>query len=103
MNEMNTKPHTSTDAIRALDDIKEIREFINIEVDSESFEKTIQDGMENLSKEELGSIIKEVIYQAFTRCSIFSDMLVKTEKVRWSSTEITTLGPLAEAAIKSMS
>ena len=75
---------------------------LNIEVDSESFEKTIKDGMENLSKEELGSIIKEVIYQAFTRCSIFSDMLVKTEKVGWGSTETTTLGPLAEAAIKSI-
>ena len=75
---------------------------LNIEVDSESFEKTIKDGMENLSKEELGSIIKEVIYQAFTRCSIFRDMLVKTERVGWNSTETTTLGPLAEAAIKSI-
>lgn len=74
---------------------------LNIEVESEAFEKTIKDGMEALSKEELGSIIKQAIIEAFSKCTDFSDMLVKYER-GWNGNERATLGPLAEEAIKSI-
>ena len=74
---------------------------LNIEVESEAFEKTIKDGMEALSKEELGSIIKQAIIEAFSKCTDFRDMLVKYDR-GWNGNERATLGPLAEEAIKSI-
>ena len=48
---------------------------LNVEVDSGAFEKVIEDGIKALSKEDLGNIIKQVVYEAFTKCETFKDML----------------------------
>ena len=73
---------------------------LNIEIDSGSFEKVISDGIKSLSQEELNGIIKQVIYEAFTNCPDFKDLLMKREHT-WNGDRL-TLGPLAAQAIKSI-
>lgn len=74
---------------------------MNVEIESGPFEKVIQEGITALSKEELGGIIKQVIYEAFTKCSDFKDLLVYRDHVGYSSSEL-RLGNLAKEAIKSI-
>lgn len=73
---------------------------LNIEIDSGSFEKVISDGIKSLSQEELNGIIKQVIYEAFTNCPDFKDLLMKMEHT-WNGDKL-TLGPLATQAIESI-
>lgn len=74
---------------------------LNVEIESGPFEKVIQEGISALSKEELGSIIKQVVYEAFTKCEDFKDLLVYRDRVGYSSSEL-RLGDLAKEAIKSI-
>lgn len=74
---------------------------LNVEIESGPFEKVIQEGISALSKEELGSIIKQVVYEAFTKCEDFKDLLVYRDRVGYSSSEL-RLGNLAQEAIKSI-
>ena len=73
---------------------------LNIEIDSGSFEKVVSDGIKSLSQEELNGIIKQVIYEAFTNCQDFKDLLMN-RRSSWNGSEL-TLGPLATQAIKSI-
>lgn len=75
---------------------------LNVEVDSGAFEKVIEDGIKALSKEDLGNIIKQVVYEAFTKCDTFNDMLIIHDRIGWSGTESVKIGPLAAEAIKSV-
>lgn len=75
---------------------------LNVEVDSGAFEKVIEDGIKALSKEDLGNIIKQVVYEAFTKCEEFKDMLIIREKVGWNCVSEVKIGPLAAEAIKSV-
>lgn len=75
---------------------------LNVEVDSGAFEKVIEDGIKALSKEDLGNIIKQVIYEAFTKCETFKDMLIIHDRIGWNNTESAKIGPLAAEAIKSV-
>lgn len=75
---------------------------LNVEVDSGAFEKVIEDGINALSKEDLGNIIKQVVYEAFTKCETFKDMLIIHDRIGWSGTESVKIGPLAAEAIKSV-
>ena len=75
---------------------------LNVEIDSGAFEKVITDGIKALSPEDLGSIIKQVVYEAFTKCPDFRNMLVITKSPRWGGPDETEIGPLAERAIKSL-
>lgn len=75
---------------------------LNVEVDSGAFEKVIEDGIKALSKEDLGNIIKQVIYEAFTKCETFKDMLIIHDRIGWSNSESVKIGPLAAEAIKSV-
>lgn len=75
---------------------------LNVEVDSGAFEKVIEDGIKALSKEDLGNIIKQVVYEAFTKCETFKDMLIIHDRIGWNSTESVKIGPLAAEAIKSV-
>lgn len=75
---------------------------LNVEVDSGAFEKVIEDGIKALSKEDLGNIIKQVIYEAFTKCETFKDMLIIHDRRGWSNSESVKIGPLAAEAIKSV-
>ena len=75
---------------------------LNVEVDSGAFEKVIEEGIKALSKEDLGNIIKQVIYEAFTKCDTFKDMLIIHDRFGWSNTESVKIGPLAAEAIKSV-
>jgi hypothetical protein len=74
---------------------------INVEIESGSFEKVIQEGISALSKEELGSIIKQVVYEAFTKCEDFKNLLVYREGGGYGPSEL-RLGKLAEEAVKSI-
>lgn len=74
---------------------------LNVEIESGPFEKVIQEGIAALSKEELGSIIKQVVYEAFTKCSDFKDLLVYREGIGYRSDEL-RLGKLAQEAVKSI-
>lgn len=75
---------------------------LNVEVDSGAFEKVIEDGIKALSKEDLGNIIKQVIYEAFTKCETFKDMLIIHDRSGWSNSKSVKIGPLAAEAIKSV-
>lgn len=75
---------------------------LNVEVDSGAFEKVIEDGIKALSPEDLGSIIKQVVYEAFTKCEEFKDMLIIRDKIGWNGTSEIKVGPLAAAAIMSI-
>ena len=71
---------------------------LNIEVEASSFEKVIQNGLENLPKEELHDILKQVIMEAFTKSPTLQGALIK-ETGDYYHKRI-ELGPLAEAAVK---
>lgn len=74
---------------------------LNIEVEASSFEKIIKDGLENLPKEELKEILKQVIAEAFNKNNDFHGALITREKIGYyGNNERVVLGPLAEAAVK---
>lgn len=75
---------------------------LNVEVDSGAFEKVIEDGLKALSPEDLGNIIKQVVYEAFTKCETFKDMLIIHNGGSWNGSESVKIGPLAAEAIKSV-
>ena len=74
---------------------------LNIEIESGTFEKVISDGIKSLTPEEVGDLIKQALLEALTKCEEFKDLLIVRESRGWGNTEI-TLGPLANAAIKSI-
>lgn len=71
---------------------------LNIEVESSSFEKVIKDGLENLPKEDLKEILKQVILESFNKCPTLHGSLVEVTGDYYHKQ--TKLGPLAEAAVK---
>ena len=71
---------------------------MNIELEASSFEKVIKDGLENLPKEELAEILKQVIMESFNKCPTLHGALVETTGDYYNKQ--TKLGPLAEAAVK---
>ena len=71
---------------------------LNIEIEASSFEKVIKDGLENLPKEELADILKQVILEAFNKSSTLHGALIE-ETGDYYNKNI-KLGPLAEAAVK---
>ncbi len=75
---------------------------LNVEIDSGAFEKVIADGIKALSPEDLGAIIKQVVYEAFTKCEEFKDLLMKRTSVGWSGSGELVLGKLAEQAVVSV-
>lgn len=75
---------------------------LNIEIESGTFEKVISDGIKSLTPEEVGGLIKQAILEAFTKCEEFKDLLMVRDKIGWSETSEIKLGPLANAAIKSI-
>ena len=75
---------------------------LNIEIESGTFEKVIADGIKSLTLEEVGGLIKQAILEAFTKCEEFKDLLIVRDSVGWSHTSEIKLGPLANAAIKSI-
>ena len=75
---------------------------MKIEIDSGTFEKVIADGLKSISPEEFGAIIKQVVYEAFTKCDDLKNMLVYTRSPRWGGPEEKVLGPLAEKAMGSI-
>jgi hypothetical protein len=76
---------------------------LNIEIESGTFEKVISDGIKSLTPEEVGGLIKQAILEALTKCEEFKDLLIVRDKIGWSNTSEIKLGPLASAAIKSIS
>ena len=75
---------------------------LNIEIESGTFEKVISDGIKSLTPEEVGDLIKQALLEALTKCEEFKDLLIVRDSLGWGNTEI-KLGPLANAAIKSIS
>lgn len=75
---------------------------LNVEIESGSFEKVIEQGINSLSPDELKDIIKQVILEAFTKCEDFKNLLTKRDYVSYSSASEIQLGPLAEAAVKNI-
>lgn len=75
---------------------------LQVEVESGSFEKVIEQGINSLSPDELKDIIKQVILEAFTKCEDFKDLLTKRDIFGYSRTSEIRLGPLAEAAVKNI-
>ena len=74
---------------------------LNIEVGASSFEKIIKDGLENLPKEELKEILKQVIAEAFNKNNDFHWALItRVKDGYYGNNERVVLGPLAEAAVK---
>lgn len=71
---------------------------MNIEIEASSFEKVIKDGLENLPKEELAEILKQVIMESFTKCPTLHGALVEVTGDYYNKQ--TKLGPIAEAAVK---
>ena len=71
---------------------------MNIEIEASSFEKVIKDGLENLPKEELAEILKQVIMESFNKCPTLHGALVEVTGDYYNKQ--TKLGPLAEAAVK---
>lgn len=71
---------------------------LNIEIEASSLEKVINDGLENLPKEELADILKQVVLEAFNKNPNLHGALIK-ETGEYYSKKI-VLGPLAEAAVK---
>ena len=72
---------------------------LNIEVESSSFEKLINDGLESLPKEDLQEILKQVVLEAFKKSPTLHGALVKEVGDSYYNKRI-ELGPLAEAAVK---
>ena len=75
---------------------------LNIEIESGTFEKVISDGIKSLTPEEVGGLIKQAILEALTKCEEFKDLLIVRDSIGWSNTSEIKLGPLANAAIKSI-
>ena len=73
---------------------------LNVEIESGSFEKVIEEGIKSLTPDELKDIIKQVILEAFTKCEDFKNLLTKRNIYDYRN-EI-RLGPLAEAAVKNI-
>ena len=71
---------------------------LNIEVEASSFEKVIKDGLENLPKEELAGILKQVIIESFNKSPTLHGALVEVTGDYYNKQ--VKLGPLAEAAVK---
>lgn len=76
---------------------------LNIEIESGTFEKVISDGIKSLTPEEVGDLIKQALLEALTKCEEFKDLLIVRDKIGWGNTSEIKLGPLASAAIKSIS
>ena len=72
---------------------------LNIEVESSSFEKLINDGLESLPKEDLQEILKQVVLEAFKKSPTLHGALVKEVGDSYYNKRI-ELGPLANAAVK---
>lgn len=75
---------------------------LQVEVESGSFEKVIEEGIKSLTPDELKDIIKRVILEAFTTCEDFKNLLTKRDIYGYSNTSEVRLGPLAEAAVKNI-
>ena len=76
---------------------------LNIEVESGSFEKLIKEGIENLPKEELNEIIKQVVLEAFTKNNdMHGALITRVRDGSYYGNERVVLGPLAEAAVKNI-
>lgn len=75
---------------------------LQVEVESGSFEKVIEQGISSLSPDELKDIIKQVILEAFTKCEDFKDLLTKRDILGYGHTYEVRLGPLAEAAVENI-
>ena len=75
---------------------------LQVEVESGSFEKVIEEGIKSLTPDELKDIIKRVILEAFTKCEDFKNLLTKRDIYGYSNTSEVRLGPLAEAAVKNI-
>jgi len=75
---------------------------LQVEVESKSFEKVIEEGIKSLAPDELKDIIKQVILEAFTKCEDFKDLLIKRNNLGYGNTCEVVLGPLAEAAVKNI-
>ena len=73
---------------------------MTIKVESGSFEQIIKDGLESLPKEELQTILKSVILEAFKCNHDFSGALITKVKGDYYGPERTVLGPLAAEAVK---
>ena len=71
---------------------------MNLEIETSSFEKVIKDGLENLPKEELAEILKQVILESFNKCPTLHGALVEVTGDYYNKQ--TKLGPLAKAAVK---
>lgn len=71
---------------------------MNIEVESSAFEKVIKNGLENLPKEELQEILKQVILESFNKNLDLRGALVEVSGDYYNKK--CKLGPLAEAAVK---
>lgn len=71
---------------------------MNIEVESSAFEKVIKDGLENLPKEELQEILKQVILESFNKNPDLRGALIEVTGDYYNKK--CKLGPLAEAAVK---
>ena len=74
---------------------------LNIEVESSSFEKIINDGLDSLPKEDLQTILKQVVLEAFKQSPTLHGALVKEVGDSYYNKRI-ELGPLATEAIKSV-
>ena len=70
---------------------------MNIEVESSAFEKVIKDGLENLPKEELQEILKQVILESFNKNPDLRGALIEVSGDYYNKK--VKLGPLAEAAV----
>ena len=75
---------------------------LNIEIESGTFEKVISDGIKSLTPEEVGDLIKQALLEALTKCEEFKDLLIVRDSVGCGNASEITLGPLANAAIKSI-
>jgi len=75
---------------------------LNIEVESGSFEKIIEEGVKALSQDELKDIIKQAVVEAFAKCDKLSGMLIRYQDNGWGGPRTEVLGPLAEAAVKNI-
>ena len=75
---------------------------LNIEIESGTFEKVISDGIKSLTPEEVGDLIKQALLEALTKCEEFKDLLIVRDSIGWGNTSEIKLGPLANAAIKSI-
>ena len=75
---------------------------LNVEIESGSFEKVIEEGIKSLTPDELKDIIKQVILEAFTKCDDFKNLLTRRDRIGYCDSSEIRLGPLAEAAVKNI-